>query len=82
MASLLLAANMACVLFGMTPLEAMRGITCHAARALDLRNKGSLVVGKDADLCFWSFAHPNVLTYELNQHKPQSVWIRGSHVKI
>jgi imidazolonepropionase len=81
-ASLLLSANMACVLFGLTPLEAIRGITCHAAQALQLRNKGSLVVGNDADFCLWSFEHPNALVYEINQHKPSSIWIGGEHVRV
>ena len=48
--SILLALNMACTLFGLTPAEALRGATRHAARALGLHNEiGTLEVGKRAD---------------------------------
>ncbi|MGB3148233.1 MAG: imidazolonepropionase, partial [Paracoccaceae bacterium] len=42
MASLLLAMNMACTLFRMTPEEALAGVTRNAARALGLTDRGSL----------------------------------------
>jgi imidazolonepropionase len=48
------AMNMACTLFGLTPEEAIAGMTLNAARALDLaHNVGSIVAGKQADLCVW-----------------------------
>ena len=64
-ASLRLAANMACVLFGMTVEEAFAGITREAARALGLAGRrGVLAEGADADLAVWSVPHPNALVYE------------------
>lgn len=49
-----LAMNMACTLFGLTPEEALAGMTINAARALGLAHEtGSLAAGKAADLCVW-----------------------------
>jgi imidazolonepropionase len=53
-ASLRLAANMACVLFGLTIEEAWLGITRHAATALGIdRTVGTLEAGKICDLAIW-----------------------------
>jgi imidazolonepropionase len=49
-----LAMNMACTLFGLTPEEAVAGMTINAARALGIaREAGSIAPGKAADLCVW-----------------------------
>ena len=61
--SLPLMAHMACTFFRLTPLEAVRGITCHAARALGLRDRGILAAGQRADFVAWDLEHPNELTY-------------------
>ncbi len=57
----LLMLNMACVLFGLTPEEALRGMTVHGARALGLHDRGQLVAGQRADFCLWDGAHPREL---------------------
>lgn len=62
----LLAMNMACTLFRLTPAEALAGMTRHAAQALGIaRSHGSLQVGKVADFAVWSVNHPAELGYWL-----------------
>ena len=65
MASLLLAMNMACTLFRLTPAEALAGATTHAARALGLHDRGRLTAGQVADLAVWNAAHPAELAYRI-----------------
>ena len=57
----LLMLNMACVLFGLTPEEALRGLTVNGARALGLPDRGQLVPGQRADFCVWQAGHPREL---------------------
>ena len=62
--SLTAALNMACVLYGMTPLEALIGATLNGAKALGLSDtKGSLAVDKDADFILWNANHPAEICY-------------------
>lgn len=64
MTSLLLAMNMACVKFRLTPEEALAGATRYAAQALGLaHDRGTLSVGKRADLVLWNISHPAELSY-------------------
>jgi imidazolonepropionase len=79
-ASLLTVMNMACVLFGLTPQEALFGVTVNAAKALGMTNKGCIDQGMDADLCLWEISHPSALSYGINQHRPIAKWIGGSMV--
>ncbi|CUH89210.1 Imidazolonepropionase [Phaeobacter sp. CECT 5382] len=65
MTSLLLAMNMGCTLFRMTPEEALRGVTTHAARALGLTDCGTIEVGQRADLAVWNASHPAELAYRI-----------------
>lgn len=65
LASLTLAMNMACTLFRMTPVEALRGTTVHAARALGLTDRGRIAPGLRADLCLWDADHPAELSYRI-----------------
>ncbi len=75
--SLLAAANMACVLFGLTPLEALKGITVHAARALgEGDRKGSLTPGKEADFVVWDITEPAELVYGLG-FNPSTHIVKG-----
>ncbi|KXI29823.1 imidazolonepropionase [Paraglaciecola hydrolytica] len=77
-ASILTAMNMASVLFALTPEEALRGATCHAAKALGLQtHKGQIQVGFDADLCLWDIQHPVELVCGINQHRPLKKWYAG-----
>ncbi len=64
--SLLLMLSMASTLFGMTPEEALAGVTREAARALGMfGDRGTLCVGKRADLAVWDIGHPNALAYRV-----------------
>jgi imidazolonepropionase len=65
LASPLLVMNMACTLFRMTPLEALLGVTAHAAQALGNTHSGRIIAGHDADLCVWNAAHPAELAYRI-----------------
>ena len=62
----LLAMNMACTLFALTPAEALAGMTRHAARALGLlADRGTLETGKRADLALWAIDQPAELAYRM-----------------
>ncbi|WP_372803954.1 imidazolonepropionase [Paracoccus seriniphilus] len=63
--SLLLTLNMGCTLFRMTPEEALRGATQHAARALGLSDTGIIAAGKRAELAVWDIRHPAELAYRI-----------------
>ncbi|WP_420417765.1 imidazolonepropionase [Pacificispira sp.] len=64
MFSPLLALNMACTLFRMTPEETLAGMTREGARALSLlKDRGTLEAGKRADIALWDVQHPAELAY-------------------
>lgn len=63
--SILLAMNMACTLFKMTPEEALAGVTKNAAKALGITDCGIIETGKRADLCIWDVKHPSELSYRI-----------------
>ena len=72
----LLMLNMACTLFGLTPEEALRGMTVHGAAALGLHDRGRLLAGQRADFVAWPLDHPAELAYWLGHH-PQARVICG-----
>ena len=63
--SLRLAMSLACTHFRLTPEEALRGATVHAAQALGLEDRGRLVVGQRADFVRWRIGQPAQLAYWL-----------------
>ncbi len=64
--SLLLAMNLACTLWRLTPREALAGCTIEAARALGMAAQvGSLALGKRADFALWRIDRPAELAYAL-----------------
>jgi imidazolonepropionase len=63
--SLRLAMGLACTHFRLTPEEALRGATVHAARALGLNDRGRLAMGQRADFALWDIRHPAELCYWL-----------------
>lgn len=76
--SLLLAMNMACTLFGLTPEDALAGTTREAAKALGLTDTGIIAPGKRADLSIWNASHPAELSYYFG-HNPLRARIFGAH---
>ncbi|QBF32894.1 imidazolonepropionase [Thalassococcus sp. S3] len=65
LASILLTMNMGCTLFGLTPDEALSGVTRVAARALGLTDCGELRAGLRADLAVWDVESPAELAYRI-----------------
>jgi imidazolonepropionase len=73
-----LAMNMACTLFGLTPEEAIAGMTVHAARALGLeRTVGTLAPGMAADLAVWRIGEPAELAYWVGLPGPERRMVAG-----
>jgi imidazolonepropionase len=75
--SLRLAAGMACTLFRLTPEEALRGVTVHAARALGLHDRGTLAIDQRADLVVWRARHPAELCYWIGGELVREIIISG-----
>jgi imidazolonepropionase len=75
--SLPLMLNFACTLFGLTPEEALRGATQHAARALGLQDRGQLATGLRADLALWALDHPRELSYAFGHLRCSQLWVGG-----
>ncbi len=79
--SLLLALNMACTLFRLTPAEALAGATVAAAHALGLQsNIGTLEEGKRADFVLWDIERPADLAYAIGANPCRAVVRSGQFV--
>lgn len=78
--SLRMAMNMACTLFRFTPEEALRGATVNAARALGLRDRGTLANGRRADIVVWNAHQPAELSYWIGGALASRVFAGGREV--
>jgi imidazolonepropionase len=70
--------NLACVLLGLTPEEALLGVTRHAARALGLADRGELRTGARCDLALWDVNSPAELSYWLGATPCAGVVVAGA----
>ena len=67
-----LAMNMAATLFGLTPEEALAGMTINAAAALGIdQDVGTIAPGQAADLCAWRIDEPAELAYWIGLPGPE-----------
>ena len=79
--SILMMMNMACTLFKMTPLEALKGVTINAAKALNIDHKvGTVEVGKQADFVLWDVESPAELSYRIGGNACRVVIKKGKVV--
>ncbi len=77
MTSLLLAMNMGCTLFRLTPEEALAGVTRNAAAALGLKDVGRIVAGCRADLAVWDVESPAELAYRIGFNPLHARYVGG-----
>ena len=80
--SLRQAMQLACTHFRLTPEEALRGATVHAARALGLEDRGVLRVGARADFVLWRVRHPAELCYWLGGDLARRVFAGGHELVV
>ncbi|MCH7821088.1 MAG: imidazolonepropionase [Proteobacteria bacterium] len=74
---------LACRLFRLTPEECLAGATREAARALGLAgDRGTLAVGKRADIAIWDIDHPRELSYWLGTNQLSSLLVEGRDVSL
>lgn len=78
--SLRQAMQLATMHFRLTPEEALRGATTHAARALALHDRGTLRVGQRADFVLWNVAQPAELCYWLGGRLARSTYASGKRI--
>lgn len=72
-----LAMNLACTRFGLTPEEALTGMTRTGALALGLADRGVLAPGLRADLAAWDVEGPAELAYWFGAPLCLGTWIGG-----
>jgi imidazolonepropionase len=70
--------NLARAMFRLTPEECLAGVTRNAAHALGLaQDRGTLEVGKRADLATWDIGHPRELSYWMGLNEITDLLIAG-----
>jgi imidazolonepropionase len=78
--SLHTAMNMACVLFGLTPAEALAGATRHAATALGMPDRGQIATGCVADFSVWDVESPAQIVHALGDNRCRGRVVAGAPV--
>ena len=82
MLSILLAGNMACNIFRLTPEQALAGMTRNAAKALALDDRGEISIGKRADFAVWSVESPAEILYSIGGNPCFAVYRDGKRVDL
>jgi imidazolonepropionase len=71
---------LACLQMNMTPVDVIKAVTLHAAMALDLQDdRGSLRMGKRADLAVFNIRHYPELLYRMGSNLLSAVFVAGKH---
>ena len=66
-------------LFRLTPEECLAAVTRNAAQALGLlEDRGTLAVGKRADIAIWDIAHPRDLSYWIGRRQLAGLLVGGA----
>jgi imidazolonepropionase len=80
-ASLLTVMHMAATLLGLTPAEALMGVTANAAKAIGLQDTiGTLAPGAEAHFSLWDIPAPDFLVYQLGGLAPSAVFYAGQRL--
>lgn len=77
----LMALNLACVCFGLTPAEALAGMTRNAAPVLGFDDRGVLSPGSRADLACWAIDGPEELSYWIGASPSTAVIAGGARLR-
>ena len=73
--------SLACAMNRLTPTEALRGVTIHAAKAIDrAKNFGSLEPGKQADFVLLDVPSVNHLAYHVRPDVVRETYIAGERI--
>lgn len=71
---------LACLQMNMQPVDVFKAVTLHAAMALDLHHdRGSLTVGKRADMAIFDVTNYNELLYRMGSNLLTDVFVNGRH---
>jgi imidazolonepropionase len=71
---------LACLQMNMQPVDVIKAVTLNAARALDLQDdRGSLAIGKRADLALFDVTGYNELLYRMGSNLLTAVFVAGQH---
>lgn len=83
LASPLVAAHLACKFFGLTPVEALHGLTTMATKALgEDAHTGTLIAGARADLAVWDAEHPEDLVYWYGAPLCHKLLVAGAELRL
>jgi imidazolonepropionase len=71
---------LACLQMNMQPVDVIKAVTLHAAMALDVQHdRGSLTVGKRADIAMFDVTTYNELLYRVGSNLVSDVFVDGKH---